>query len=122
MPHNKNLQTRPPHGPDDDDRRCNVVHARVGRWQANFQWRPLPNRTAIETKVVGPKRHRLTTVLVLLVFFALGAVVALGMAWDLVPYIETTRVVSELTRLKLGGSLCLIGGLLLFLARKFFHS
>ena len=56
-----------------------------------------------------------------LTFFALGAAVALGMTWELFPYVETTRIVGELARLRLGGSVCLVGGLLLFFAHKLFH-
>src|ERR1700759_2683549 len=95
----------------------NRVQARVGRWRASLEWRPLrrPNHSGGEPP--PPQRRWPTLALGLLAVFGLGAAVALGTAWELVPYVETTRVVGELARLKIGGPVCLGLGLLLYLIR-----
>jgi hypothetical protein len=126
MPRTKNdLQVRqPPRGSGDGKPRYNVVHAEVGGWQARFRWPSRPKRQpppAIEASADKPRRRWAAVLALSIVVFALGVVLALGTAWELVPYVETTRVVGELARFKPGGALCLTGGILLYMVRKFFR-
>lgn len=124
MPHNKKaLQSQEAQGAEVEYQ-CNMLVARIGRWRANLQWRPRPkhlNPGVMNYKAPKIARPGLAMLGLGVTFFTLGAAVALGMTWELFPYVETTRVVGELARLRLGGSVCLVGGLLLFLARKLFH-
>src|ERR1044072_6107362 len=101
----------PSNSGEDNAPRYNVLHARVGRWHAYLQWLPLPEqkkgKALIGTEGSPPPRRRRVVFPLLVVSFVLGAIAALGVTWELIPYVEATRVFGELARLKLSGALCL---------------
>ena len=105
----------------DDEPCVNRVQARVGRWKASLEWRPVHRSNRNSGESPPRPRRRWPLAFGLLAVFGLGAAIALGTAWELVPYVETTRVVGELARLKLGGPVCLGLGFLLYLIRRLYR-
>lgn len=100
------------------------ISAKLGGFRACIRWRratvdeaPHPHR-----KTKGPnRRHRLPFVLGIAASFVLGSALATVAAWELVPYVETTRVVAEMVNLRMTGTLCVLGSIALYLIRRLFH-
>jgi hypothetical protein len=102
----------------------NEVSAKVGEWRLKVEWphRPKEFRPRDEENEAGPpRRPRRWTFALAAMSFIFGTLLAFAVAFELVPYIETTRVFGELWALKLGGGACVLGGTVLYLIRRLIH-
>lgn len=103
----------------------NEVSANVGGIKFRIQWLPRGGvqSSPLEKNEIQQqgRRFRFSIALGAAGSFVLGASAASAITWELVPYIEAMKVVSELGALKLGGGVCLLGGALLYLVRRIVH-
>ena len=106
---------------------CEVM-AKLGRFRAHLRWRrspdpeaPPPRSPTSRTESPKPRWKRLPVALGVAAAFVLGSAVATLAAWELVPFVETTRVLGEMVHLRVTAPLAVLGSIVLYMIRRRSH-